>query len=289
MAILGLNPFATEPRDGRGLLSLGTCAPVRNRKPPKSRVRGWAVYSHDKLALGLKGKILNIDEIKKVQEVLKDLGFYSGPVNGLFDTALQLAHAAYRKSFFQWVSTGPVTEFAEEMTCLAEAEAKAGVREEGGDNRGKKVEEYQRVIGSHIVGQSWCAAFVCWCMERAARTRDDFLFDLPKQGMAFRFEDWAVDQRASGVYLMDPKRISIRRGDIVIFNFSHIGICTKASEKGSFHTVEGNTTAAASSLDKEREGGGVFSRVRSENLVRSVVRLGDVLTDKAFDSRHAWG
>ncbi len=42
-----------------------------------------------------------------------------------------------------------------------------GVHEQGGPNRGVRVEQYQRAAGAHP-GDPWCASFVYFCFEQAA-------------------------------------------------------------------------------------------------------------------------
>jgi len=48
------------------------------------------------------------------------------------------------------------------------AAGEVGVREVGGANRGPRVKEYLRSIGLDE-GHPWCAAFLFWCWEQAAR------------------------------------------------------------------------------------------------------------------------
>jgi hypothetical protein len=271
MPVLGISPEPTRAA-ARGLLNHSHGG--RGHKPgPLHKVEKWKLYSHSHLALAIKKEWFQFEEIKELQRQLTALGFYDGEIDGLFNPATQRAHEAYRKSFLQYVSFGPISAFAQAMVEIAEAEAKAGVKEEGGNNRGPKVEEYEKYVGSAVVGQSWCAAFVCWCMGQVSN-KIDCSFTLPKEASAFRLEDWAVAQRSKGVYLLDPEANTPRRGDIVIFNFSHVGFCRVDESKGSFGTVEGNTTAGVSKPAAERDGGGVYERSRKLKLVRSLVRLG---------------
>jgi hypothetical protein len=52
--------------------------------------------------------------------------------------------------------------------ALSIALAELGVREEGGNNRGARVEEYQSRVGGQP-GDAWCAAFAYWSFDEAAR------------------------------------------------------------------------------------------------------------------------
>jgi hypothetical protein len=51
---------------------------------------------------------------------------------------------------------------------LEVAARELGVREEGGPNRGERVEVYLACVGAEP-GKAWCAAFVSWCWIMAAR------------------------------------------------------------------------------------------------------------------------
>lgn len=52
--------------------------------------------------------------------------------------------------------------------ALIIAAAEIGVKEEGGPNRGPRVEQYLAAAGG-APGQSWCAAFVYWAFAKAAK------------------------------------------------------------------------------------------------------------------------
>ena len=46
------------------------------------------------------------------------------------------------------------------------ARGEIGVSEQGGNNRGQRVEEYQRAANGRA-GEAWCASFVSWCFVKA--------------------------------------------------------------------------------------------------------------------------
>ncbi len=56
---------------------------------------------------------------------------------------------------------------AEVAVEIALAEAKRGVFETANNNRGPRIDEYQRLANSKL-GQAWCAKFVFWCFVQAA-------------------------------------------------------------------------------------------------------------------------
>lgn len=161
---------------------------------------------------------------------------------------------------------------------VAIAAAQLGVREVG-RNTGEQIEEYQRATWLAPGPWPWCAAFVAWCLrewlespavraelalgsERAAekwRCRD---------ARAYGWEDWALRR---GVLMLD-ETAQARAGDIVTYDFSHIGIVASdysadAGEK--IITIEGNTNGAGS-----RDGDGVYRKTRDRRLIRRLIRIG---------------
>ena len=81
-------------------------------------------------------------------------------------------------------------------------------------------------------------------------------------------EAWSLAQDRSTWTLKPPGR-DIQRGDIVVFNFSHVGIAVGPVDANGFvPTVEGNTNAAGS-----REGDGVYRKLRSIHSIRSRIRF----------------
>lgn len=151
------------------------------------------------------------------------------------------------------------------------AESKIGVREQGGSNKGAALQpffdaDWYKPDGPDH-GYAWCAAFVCWAVQTAAAGRE-ITFSPPRTPRAWGFEGWA---RKEGLNLKKPAKLDIRRGDIVVFEFSHIGVAVSSpDESGYFDTVEGNTNAAGS-----REGDGVYQKRRHASQIRSRVRLPD--------------
>lgn len=155
---------------------------------------------------------------------------------------------------------------------------KVGVRESGGANKGADLQDFfdadwydPNGAKAGDDGYPWCAAFVCWAIRKAlaeAGIKDSETFQRPKTPSAWGFEKWCkgVDRTA---ILKKPPLGDIKRGDIIIFKFSHIGIAlTEPDEKGLIQTVEGNTNDAGS-----REGNGVYKKRRTILTVRSRIRF----------------
>jgi cell wall-associated NlpC family hydrolase len=165
------------------------------------------------------------------------------------------------------------------MITIAEAvaqaaESKVGVRESGGRNKGKALQpffdaDWYDPNGSAPGddGYAWCASFVCWCVQVAVAGRS-ITFERPRTPSAWGMEAWSLAQDRSTWTLKPPGR-DIKRGDIVVFNFSHVGIAVgPVNARGFVPTVEGNTNGEGS-----REGNGVYRKLRSIRSIRSRIRF----------------
>lgn len=114
------------------------------------------------------------------------------------------------------------------------------VREEGGNNRGRQVEEYLASVRL-LPGEPWCCAGMFWCFERAAR-RLQIPNPFPRTGSGIRLWDLSdrvcrdSNPRPGYVYVLD-------HGD----HKSHVGIVRNLSELGDVdEEVSFNTNAAGS-------------------------------------------
>lgn len=112
--------------------------------------------------------------------------------------------------------------------------------------------------------QPYCAACMCWCI------RETGIFDekeRPKTAAAFGFENWADNLPKKTQITRKP--IKVKKGQLVIFSFSHIGLATSNSDaNGHFNTIEANTGATGS-----RDGDGIYEKTRNLNVVRSVITI----------------
>ena len=148
--------------------------------------------------------------------------------------------------------------------------AEVGVHETS-HNSGVRVQVYQSCTWLDPGPWPWCAAFVCAILKWAKGP--DQRWKSPRTAGAWDFEEWARSDlrsggEAAGVKLVKPPA-GIKRGDIVVFKFSHIDIAVEDEDRGGFvSTVEGNTDD-----DGGREGDGVYRKTRKGSQVRSVIRL----------------
>lgn len=153
------------------------------------------------------------------------------------------------------------------------AETKIGTKESGGNNKGKDLQPFfdadhydPNGAAPGDDGYPWCASFVCWVVMVAIAGRA-ITFQRPRTASAFGFEAWSLAQDNSTNTKRNPGS-DIKRGDLVIFSFSHIGIAVADATATHITTVDGNTNAAGS-----REGNMVARKTRRLTQVRSRIRF----------------
>lgn len=154
----------------------------------------------------------------------------------------------------------PTSKFIGKVLEIATKEI--GVREDPpGSNRGKRIEEYQRLVGIDR-GEPWCVAFIFFCFATAARG-----LKLPnpieeagcKTGSVLDL--WNRAGRANDITLLlhddalnDPSKVKPGMAFVISTGggYGHVGLI--ASVVGNqLETIEGNTNDGGS-----REGIGVF-------------------------------
>lgn len=219
---------------------------------------------------------LSIPDAQLIQRGLAAVGFYEGTFRGNPGRLTEAAYGRYLASFSTVAPTIPVVPSipgaptASGSIVLGDRLAeilltKVGVVEiPRNSNRGPDVEAFQASTWLDGTGWAWCAAFVCWGMQKL-EAEIDYPFTRPETAAAYGFEDWAKKQ---GLKMWKPCG-QIKRGDILIFGpFSHIAVAVADEKFGSVETVEGNTDGEGS-----REGNGVYRKRRDKNLFRSHIRL----------------
>jgi ribosomal protein S6E (S10) len=145
------------------------------------------------------------------------------------------------------------------------AKKEVGVEEVDGTNCGVRVNQYKDATWlDEKKNWPWCAAFICFLFQQGMKDKK-YTFERPQTPSAYGFEGWCLNQDRS-VLLKRSGKIS--KGDIVIFNFSHIGIAIEDEANGVVLTIEGNTDQAGS-----REGGGVYIKQRKRSLIRSFIKV----------------
>ena len=174
------------------------------------------------------------------------------------------------------------------LIATAEHEADLQVREEGGMNRGKRVEEYQKTVGLRP-GDPWCGAFVAWCVMKSRQMSappawcSGSAITTWHRGAARAGDGKTTPQTPNYATLVKPGWVWVRAKDADgarqaqsgIWVQGHTGIVVRVDGVG-FHTVEGNTNAAGS-----RDGDGVY---RKTHKWADAVQIGR--TVGWFDSTH---
>lgn len=148
------------------------------------------------------------------------------------------------------------------ILALETARTQLGVKENpAGSNWSPVIRHYLESAGLYYPkppGAPWCAAFVCWCYEKAGKK-----LTFPNRASVGYFEKWA---EAHGLIVDRPFR-----GDVVCYRFDgddwpdHIGIVEKVlalrwqgkTFAGLIQTIEGNTSAG-----NDANGGQVQRRYR---------------------------
>lgn len=160
------------------------------------------------------------------------------------------------------------------------AEGQVGTQEQGGNNRGPKIAAYQRATWLDPDPWPWCAAFVDWCIMEWLKI-DGVMSALslsnhklaeawrPKTAGAFDLANWA---KQKGLKVLD-ETAHARSGDIVIFDFSHVGFVAEDAPPifSNISTIEGNTNASGNR--DSNSGDGVWRKIRARSLARYFIRL----------------
>lgn len=124
--------------------------------------------------------------------------------------------------------------------------------------------------------EPYCAAAVAYWVQqwlKQPETLRAFKFTA-EEAEAWRCKSaavagWVKWARQKGLQFL-PARSILRRGDLVIYDYSHIEIVTDddGTTTGAFIAIGANTNAAAS-----RDGEGCFEKPRSRARVRHFIRL----------------
>lgn len=142
------------------------------------------------------------------------------------------------------------------------AKGEIGVKEVGGNNYGKRVEEYQRIGSGGVVdgGQPWCQYFMNWLLMNATLKKGiDYL--CPTSGYTPFWINWGKQNKLTEI---NPAMSEIEIGDFMYVYSSvrksakHVALVI-AKKKSSVITIEGNTNPGGGS-----DGFGVFQRERPQ-------------------------
>lgn len=156
--------------------------------------------------------------------------------------------------------------------------AEVGTREDGGNNKGAKIVEYQTATWLDPGLWPWCAAFVSWVVRKWLYSIPEAAFALQvppdkvkswrcRDASAFGWEKWAKEK---GLKIL-PETAKAKAGDIIIFDFSHIGFVVEDQTGKTVKCVEGNTNGKG---ERDSESGdGVWIKTRASSLAKCYIRL----------------
>lgn len=161
---------------------------------------------------------------------------------------------------------------------IAVAKSQIGTTEKGGNNRGIAIVKYQQATWLTPGPWAWCAAFMCWTLREFMINNPEAMNALRvaniekwrcKDASAFGWIKWANNHE---LYVTDEKELA-KAGDIVVFDFSHIGLVIKDQAKlgDKIETIEGNTEPNTTQRDGSSDG--VYQMKRSPKLVKAYIRL----------------
>jgi hypothetical protein len=139
------------------------------------------------------------------------------------------------------------------------ATGELGVREQGGRNRGPRVETYLASVGAEP-GKPWCAAFVYWLFAEAA-VHLGYRNPLARTGGVLRHWHCAPLRAHLPAELVRRHPDKLRAGAIFVIDHGegrgHTGLVSGPCDGAGYPTIEGNTCPEGS-----RDGDGVYARRR---------------------------
>ena len=162
----------------------------------------------------------------------QNLGSLSGPRTSSHGALTNAATPAFHLNLGLKSPADSIRE-----NILTEARRHIGVRERGGNNRGKEVRSFIRFAGNTNYPSAWCAAFVSWVLNQT--TPGTVRPHLLVQNIRHQFMEKMAFHQA-GAYTPKP-------GDIIFFDRGtptdgkeHIGFIDRVDDDGTIYTIEGN-------------------------------------------------
>lgn len=175
-------------------------------------------------------------------------------------------------------ATGP--SFADWLVTIAKRDV--GKVETPRNNQGAWIKRYWPSTSypeGYTDRQPYCAAAMAFWLDTAGDelAKASLLENLTGMN-AEQFEKWrcksakaydwqAWGKKAKGVTVL-PDTATPQKGDIVVFDFSHIGLVTGQPAKGRIATIEANTGPAG-----ERDGDGCWEKNRPQEVARCFLRF----------------
>jgi hypothetical protein len=137
------------------------------------------------------------------------------------------------------------------------ADGLVGVMETGGNNAGPTVAKIIAANGG-AGPEPWCGDFVAYCYRNAGSHGVERTWASVKE----------LGKDADVHAVPDPER-----GDLVRFNFDHVGMFVRRIDPRTIETIEGNTGASGAVSDSKTGGDGVYRKHRAASLVTDYLRV----------------
>ncbi len=147
-----------------------------------------------------------------------------------------------------------MTERPTRVYLAIEAATWIGITEEGGDNRGPEVEEFQRAVNPSPSGESWCMDFVQFCVQKVAARMGVVSVIHSSESVLDVWNKTPITQRTQ-----TPEDGAVAIWEHGTTGLGHCGIVFCVFNAQEFCTIEGNT---APGMNIERNGDGVFAKKR---------------------------
>lgn len=159
------------------------------------------------------------------------------------------------------------------------ARTQIGVHEQGGNNCGPVIVEYQKATWIPPSPEPWCAAFMCWVMRewmKLPEVQEYFKMSALKVNTyrcrypsAYGWIEWA---NKMGFTVLDNTHLA-KAGDYVVYNFSHIGLIShdQVNTTDKIQAIEGNTNKHGKR--DSVTGDLVLEMERDDKLVKAYIRL----------------
>lgn len=170
------------------------------------------------------------------------------------------------------------TDLASALLVL-EASRWLGLKEQGGDNKGQLIEQFQKAADGKAFGESWCLSFVQFCIK-AVDAQVQILDPLHDKLLAVtNLEHVMTYWMKANIDKLSCEKPHV--GSIACWSqqkdgkptgLGHAGIVTSVGTDGHFETIEGNTHDGLGGI--ERNGDGVYKRKRSLGSSKDFKLLG---------------
>jgi hypothetical protein len=140
---------------------------------------------------------------------------------------------------------------------------------EDGHNQGVSIMKYHKATRPPLQGgDPYCAAFLVWALRTAAHELGvNIPADWPRSGYCPDHKNWA---KRKGLWIpKDQARAKAKPGDLVCYYFAakervaHIGILKAVNSDRKWVVIEGNTGPSGALNAVNREGDGVFAKLRT--------------------------